>query len=108
MLSYVIMASKYVPYLLQVRTWHSGTTSIVSLRHEDTTLRSAKTILRLVERAESLKAPNHPQGALPQNFGGSETNHPVTCIMLKAEGNYMRKKLALRHDEFREPPSDIV
>ncbi|GFS89448.1 hypothetical protein TNCV_1809631 [Trichonephila clavipes] len=29
-------------------------------------------------------APNHPQGVLPQNWGETELNRSVTCIVLKA------------------------
>ncbi|GFU09233.1 hypothetical protein TNCV_1122381 [Trichonephila clavipes] len=50
-------------------------------------------------RGREGKAPDHPQGVLPQNWGGTEQNRTVTCMVLKA--NDRCENLALRHDEFR-------
>ncbi|GFU65366.1 cytochrome P450 3A11 [Trichonephila clavipes] len=39
-------------------------------------------------------------GILPQNWGGNEPNHTITCMVLKATAND-RRHLALCHHEFR-------
>ncbi|GFW72776.1 hypothetical protein TNCV_1266191 [Trichonephila clavipes] len=46
--------------------------------------RDASFLVRLVEREEKCEVPNHLQGALPQNWGGTESNRTGTCMMLKA------------------------
>ncbi|GFU46595.1 hypothetical protein TNCV_1546151 [Trichonephila clavipes] len=38
-----------------------------------------------------------PQGVLPQNWGGTELNHTVTCWVLKAMA---RDRRTSSHDEF--------
>ncbi|GFW56792.1 uncharacterized protein TNCV_160221 [Trichonephila clavipes] len=43
---------------------------------------------------------------LPQNWGGNEPNLTVTCLVLKATANDKRH-LALCHDDFRGPRSDL-
>ncbi|GFU47041.1 hypothetical protein TNCV_2616161 [Trichonephila clavipes] len=48
------------------------------------------------------EAPDHTQGVLPQNWGETEANRPVTCMVLKAMTNN-RRHLALCHDEFHGP-----
>ncbi|GFT14394.1 cullin-4A [Trichonephila clavipes] len=48
------------------------------------------------------ESPDHPQGVLPQNWGETELNCSVTCMVLKATAND-RHHLALCHDEFRGP-----
>ncbi|GFW54825.1 hypothetical protein TNCV_2654651 [Trichonephila clavipes] len=59
-----------------------------------------------VEGEEKWVTPDHPQGALPQNWvWNREKSH---CHLLKAKANDRRKKLALSHDEFRGPGSDIT
>ncbi|GFW90672.1 uncharacterized protein TNCV_628381 [Trichonephila clavipes] len=58
--------------------------------------------VRLVEGEEGWKASDQPQGVLPQNWGGTELNPSVTCMVLKATAND-RRYLALCHDEFRGP-----
>ncbi|GFX90377.1 uncharacterized protein TNCV_5067641 [Trichonephila clavipes] len=65
--------------------------------------RAASPLMWLVKGEERWEAPDHPQGVLPQNWGGTEKNRSVTCMVLKAKGNDRRKKLALRQDEFRAP-----
>ncbi|GFW23854.1 hypothetical protein TNCV_945391 [Trichonephila clavipes] len=45
----------------------------------------------------------HTQGVLPQNWGETEQNRTVTCMVLKAKANARRKILALRCNEFRGP-----
>ncbi|GFS62103.1 hypothetical protein TNCV_476601 [Trichonephila clavipes] len=44
-----------------------------------------------------------PQGGLPQNWGGTEQNRTVKCMVLKAKANDRHKNLALRWDVFRGP-----
>ncbi|GFY36590.1 hypothetical protein TNCV_27951 [Trichonephila clavipes] len=60
-----------------------------------------KTLPWLVEE-DSWKAPDHPQGVLPQNWGKIEQIRTVTCMVLKAKANDRRKNLALHYNEFRE------
>ncbi|GFW45380.1 uncharacterized protein TNCV_4734871 [Trichonephila clavipes] len=64
--------------------------------------KAASLLVRLVEEEERWEAPDHPQGVLPQNWGESELNRSVTCMVLKATAND-RRHLALCHDEFRGP-----
>ncbi|GFU00194.1 uncharacterized protein TNCV_801731 [Trichonephila clavipes] len=61
--------------------------------------RAASPLVRLVEGGGR---PLTPQGILPQNWGETELNRSVTCIVLKATVND-RRHLALYHDEFRGP-----
>ncbi|GFV78600.1 uncharacterized protein TNCV_1889061 [Trichonephila clavipes] len=65
--------------------------------------RAARTLVRLVEGDERWEAPDHHQGVLSQNWGGTEQNCTVTCMVLKAKDNDRRKNIALSHDEFRGP-----
>ncbi|GFW45286.1 uncharacterized protein TNCV_4733941 [Trichonephila clavipes] len=65
--------------------------------------RAASPLGRLGEGEESWKAPDHPQGVLPQNWGGTEQNRTVTYMVLKAKANDRRKNLAPSRDEFRGP-----
>ncbi|GFU69436.1 uncharacterized protein TNCV_5123621 [Trichonephila clavipes] len=59
--------------------------------------RPTSPLMMLVEGKERWEAPDHPQGAFPQNWGETELNHYVTCMMLKATAND-RRHLALCHD----------
>ncbi|GFY10197.1 uncharacterized protein TNCV_2628761 [Trichonephila clavipes] len=59
-------------------------------------------LLRLVEEEKRCDAPDHPQGILPQNWGETQINRSVTCMVLKAAAND-RCHLTLCHDEFRGP-----
>ncbi|GFW39376.1 uncharacterized protein TNCV_1833591 [Trichonephila clavipes] len=74
---------------------------IMPSRHGDSlnNRRVASLLVRLVEGEERLNVPDHPQGVLPQNWGETELNRPVTCMVLKATAND-RRHLALCHDEF--------
>ncbi|GFT59192.1 uncharacterized protein TNCV_3891491 [Trichonephila clavipes] len=63
---------------------------------------AASPLGRLVEGEERWEAPDHPQGILPQNWGETELNHSVTCVVLKATAND-RRHLALCYDKFRKP-----
>ncbi|GFW81474.1 uncharacterized protein TNCV_2881521 [Trichonephila clavipes] len=77
---------------------------IVPSRHGRTlsSRRAASPFVRLVEGEERWETPNHPQGVHPQNWGKTELNRSVTCMVLKTTANDMRP-LALCHDEFRGP-----
>ncbi|GFV42916.1 uncharacterized protein TNCV_1587241 [Trichonephila clavipes] len=66
-----------------------------------TSRRAISPLVRLVERKERREASDHSQDVLPQNWGGTEQNRTVTCMVLKAKANDRRKNLALSHDEFR-------
>ncbi|GFW46073.1 hypothetical protein TNCV_3276901 [Trichonephila clavipes] len=48
-----------------------------------------------MEGEERWEAADHSQNVLPQNWGGIEQNRTVTCMVLKAKANDMRKNLAL-------------
>ncbi|GFV33111.1 uncharacterized protein TNCV_509501 [Trichonephila clavipes] len=74
------------------------------LRHGGTlnSRRAVSPLESLVEGEERWEAPDHPQGDLPQNWGETELNRSVTCILLKATVND-RRHSAFWHDEFREP-----
>ncbi|GFW90463.1 uncharacterized protein TNCV_76971 [Trichonephila clavipes] len=77
---------------------------IVPSRHGGTlnSRRAASPLVRLVEREERWEALDHPQGVLHLNWGETELNRSVTCMVLKATANDMRH-LAVFHDEFRGP-----
>ncbi|GFX37641.1 uncharacterized protein TNCV_3201641 [Trichonephila clavipes] len=77
---------------------------IVPSRHGGTlnSHRATSPLVRLVEREERWEDPDHPQGILPQNWGETELNRSVTCMVLKATAND-RRHLAICHDEFRGP-----
>ncbi|GFX73748.1 uncharacterized protein TNCV_4290641 [Trichonephila clavipes] len=76
---------------------------IEPLRHGGTlNSRQAESPLdRFVE--ERWEAPDHPQGVLPQNWGGIVQNRTFTCMVLNANANDRRKNLSLHRDEFRGP-----
>ncbi|GFY24483.1 hypothetical protein TNCV_1015321 [Trichonephila clavipes] len=59
--------------------WHGDTRNI----HQ-----AASLFQRLVEVEE--RCPSPLQDVLPQNEGGTEPNHTVTCIVLKAVDNNRR------------------
>ncbi|GFX03427.1 uncharacterized protein TNCV_4634391 [Trichonephila clavipes] len=59
-------------------------------------------LVRLVEGEERWEDPDHTQGVLPLNWGETELNRSVTCMVLKATAND-RRHLALCHNEFRGP-----
>ncbi|GFV66582.1 hypothetical protein TNCV_3894731 [Trichonephila clavipes] len=47
-------------------------------------LNAASPLVRLVEGEETWEASDHLQGVLPQNWGETELNRSVTCMVLKA------------------------
>ncbi|GFV77344.1 uncharacterized protein TNCV_2406631 [Trichonephila clavipes] len=53
--------------------------------------RAASPLVWLVEGEERWEAPDHLQGFLPLNWGGTEQKRTVTCIMLKANANDRQK-----------------
>ncbi|GFT92894.1 uncharacterized protein TNCV_740541 [Trichonephila clavipes] len=65
-------------------------------QHGDTlnSRRAASPLVRLVEGEERWEAPNHPQGVLPQNWGGTQQNRTVTCMVLKTKADDRGKNLA--------------
>ncbi|GFX06079.1 uncharacterized protein TNCV_446541 [Trichonephila clavipes] len=75
---------------------------IVPSRQEVTlnSRRAASPLVRMVEGEERWEAT--PQGVLPLNWGETELNRSVTCMVLKAMDND-RHRLTLCHDEFRGP-----
>ncbi|GFX24284.1 uncharacterized protein TNCV_1366631 [Trichonephila clavipes] len=75
---------------------------IVPSRHAGTlnSRRAASPLVRLVEGEERWEATDHPQGILPRNWGETEPNRSVTCMMHEATAND-RRHLALCRDEFR-------
>ncbi|GFV15431.1 uncharacterized protein TNCV_4834571 [Trichonephila clavipes] len=68
---------------------------IVPLQHGGTltSRRATSPLLRLMEGDEMWEAPGNSQGFLPQNWGGTERNHTVTCMVLKAKANEIGSKL---------------
>ncbi|GFW80485.1 uncharacterized protein TNCV_2415871 [Trichonephila clavipes] len=78
----------------------------VHLLHQGWRTRIFCPLVRLVEGEERWEAPDHPQGVLPLNWGETELNHSVTCMVLKSTAND-RCHLALCHDEFRGPWSGL-
>ncbi|GFV11951.1 uncharacterized protein TNCV_3181821 [Trichonephila clavipes] len=76
-----------------VPSWHGGTLN---------SRRAANPLVRLVEGEEKWEASDHPQGVLSQNWGETELNRFVTCMVLKATDND-RHQLALCHDDFHGP-----
>ncbi|GFT95867.1 uncharacterized protein TNCV_312121 [Trichonephila clavipes] len=62
--------------------------------------RAASPLVKLVEREERWESSDHSQGVRPQNWGETEINPSVTCMVLKTTAND-RRHLALCHDEFR-------
>ncbi|GFV54763.1 uncharacterized protein TNCV_3010651, partial [Trichonephila clavipes] len=66
---------------------------IVPLRQEGTlnSRRAASPLAGLVEVEERWEALDHAQDFLPLNWGGTERNHTVTCMVLKAKANDRRK-----------------
>ncbi|GFS71819.1 cullin-4A [Trichonephila clavipes] len=75
---------------------------MVPSRQESTlnSRRGASPLERLVEVQDRWEVPDHSQDLLPQNWGETELNHTVTCMVFKATAND-KHHLALCHDEFR-------
>ncbi|GFW50781.1 uncharacterized protein TNCV_3590631 [Trichonephila clavipes] len=48
---------------------------------------AASPLLRLLEETDSWETPEGPQDVLAQNWGGTEQNLIVTCMVHKAENN---------------------
>ncbi|GFU59362.1 uncharacterized protein TNCV_4198801 [Trichonephila clavipes] len=77
-----------------VPSWHGGTLN---------SRPAASPLVRLVEVEEKWEAPDHFKGVLPQNWGGTDQNRAVTCMVFKAKANDKRKILALSRDELHGP-----
>ncbi|GFX63650.1 uncharacterized protein TNCV_2824361 [Trichonephila clavipes] len=77
---------------------------IVPSRHGSTLnrRRAACPFMKLVEGEERWETPAHQQGILPLNWGETELNRSVVCMVLKAMDNDKRH-LPLCHDESRGP-----
>ncbi|GFU82845.1 hypothetical protein TNCV_266421 [Trichonephila clavipes] len=62
---------------------------IVLLRLGDTlnSRRAASPLVRLIEGDDKWEAPDHPQGFLRLNCGGTERNRTVTCMSCFSKGN---------------------
>ncbi|GFY30123.1 uncharacterized protein TNCV_4074361 [Trichonephila clavipes] len=69
-----------------VPLWHGGTLN---------SRQAARPLVWLVEGEERWEAPGHPLGFLPLNWGGTEQNRTVTCMVLKAKANDRRKNSSL-------------
>ncbi|GFV84747.1 uncharacterized protein TNCV_4297291 [Trichonephila clavipes] len=82
---------------------------IVSSRYGGTlnSRRVASPVMRLVKGEESWEDPEYPQDVLFQNWGETEQNHSVTCMVLKATANNNRRHLALLHEEIHGPLSSL-
>ncbi|GFU63834.1 uncharacterized protein TNCV_3496461 [Trichonephila clavipes] len=65
--------------------------------------RAKSPLVRLVKGEERWEAPDLPQGVLSQNWGGTDQNCTVPCMVLKATANDERKNLAPCYDKFRGP-----
>ncbi|GFV58116.1 hypothetical protein TNCV_2109441 [Trichonephila clavipes] len=65
--------------------------------------RAAGPLVGLMKKEKRGGAPDQPQGFLPLNWGGTEQNRIVTCMVLKAKANGRRTNLAHHRDEFRGP-----
>ncbi|GFV60916.1 hypothetical protein TNCV_925301 [Trichonephila clavipes] len=92
------------PSPVPLKTRHVGQRCTSNLSRAETSFRcrqAASPLVRLVEGGERWKAPGHPQVVLHENWGGTEPNCTVTCMMFKAKTNDRRKNLALSPDEFR-------
>ncbi|GFW11640.1 uncharacterized protein TNCV_42751 [Trichonephila clavipes] len=77
---------------------------IVPSQHGSTlnSRRAASSLGWLVAGDERWETPGPPQGVLSLNWGGTELNRTVTCMVLKATAND-RRPLVLCHDEFHRP-----
>ncbi|GFY16621.1 uncharacterized protein TNCV_2787471 [Trichonephila clavipes] len=69
---------------------------IVPLRHGGTlnSRRAASPLMMLGEGEERRETSDHPQSIFSLNWGGTDPNHTVTCMVLKAKAND-RRHLAL-------------
>ncbi|GFV37475.1 cullin-4A [Trichonephila clavipes] len=78
---------------------------VVPPRHEGilNSRQAASPLVRLVEEQDRWEVPGHPQCVLPHNWVGTLQNRTITCMVLKAKANDMRKNLSLSCDEFPGP-----
>ncbi|GFY17244.1 hypothetical protein TNCV_1090191 [Trichonephila clavipes] len=59
------------------------------VQHGDTLNNNQATspLVRLAKGEERWKNPGHLQEVLPQNKGGTKSNHTITCMVLKTTTN---------------------
>ncbi|GFX90829.1 uncharacterized protein TNCV_3166601 [Trichonephila clavipes] len=65
--------------------------------------RAASLLVRLMEGDERWEGPGHHQGFLLLNWGGTEQNRTVTCMVLKAKANDMRVQSEVIPPMFKSP-----
>ncbi|GFV13123.1 transposable element Tcb1 transposase [Trichonephila clavipes] len=87
---------------------------IVPLRHAGAlnSRRAASPLVWLVEGEERWQASGHPQGFLPLNWGRTEQNRTVTCMVLKDESRFSlssdcRRQLIWRESGTAYRPENI-
>ncbi|GFW50205.1 hypothetical protein TNCV_4696231 [Trichonephila clavipes] len=61
-------------------------------------LNSHKSSREVGGRGIEVGGDDNPQGVVLTNWGGTEPNHTVLCVVLKAMANDSRKNLALCRD----------
>ncbi|GFX02251.1 uncharacterized protein TNCV_138271 [Trichonephila clavipes] len=94
--------TKEKPYVFKI--CNKALSQRMPSRHEGTlkSRRAASPLGRMGGGEERWETPNHPQGVLPLNWGETELNRSVTCMVIKATPNDKRH-LAFCHDEFHGP-----
>ncbi|GFV72900.1 hypothetical protein TNCV_1974471 [Trichonephila clavipes] len=70
-------------------------------KRTDVSVKCHKSSGEVGRKGKEVRGPDHPQEVLPQNWGGTEQNRAVTCMVLKAKANDKRKNLVLSRNEFR-------
>ncbi|GFX19773.1 hypothetical protein TNCV_2076801 [Trichonephila clavipes] len=83
----------------EVLSWSAKVSDIVASNSH----RAVSPLLRLAEGEERWEASDYSQGVLPQNRGGTQQIHTVTCMVLKSKADDRRKNLTHCPDAFREP-----
>ncbi|GFW01143.1 uncharacterized protein TNCV_1763811 [Trichonephila clavipes] len=69
--------------------------------------RATSPLVRLVEGEARWEVSDNPQGVRPPNWGATEPNRNVTCMVLKATANDRRTTSPLPH-ELLGPWSDVT
>ncbi|GFU32973.1 uncharacterized protein TNCV_4155591 [Trichonephila clavipes] len=85
------------PPTMVVMTLGGNRVGLAPLRHGGTlnSHRAVSPLVRLVEWEERWETLDHPPGFLPQNWGRTDPNHTVTCVVLKATANDRRTTIPL-------------
>ncbi|GFU83108.1 uncharacterized protein TNCV_65771 [Trichonephila clavipes] len=68
--------------------------------------RATSPLVKIGGRGREVGGPCPHQGVLPENWGETELNRSVTCMVLKTTAND-RRHLVLCHDEFRGRSSGL-